>query len=967
MTDRSARPFAAARLTIALALAVCASPAVAIVEIVDDVSPAPPEGFPNPILSPQNDANDDGIYDWLEPGGNNVFTSGLVEADPDFPNGSGPFGVAWNDPRIWVDYDTPQNILVGQTGSGRLTINAGTDLRYQHLVLGGLSDGADIGGAAVPALTFETQIVPEEFDIVQDIASLAPLGRSRGFGTVVVTGPGSTFNNDPSMVPQAFAVALNLANGATGNDINAPVFDIVGATGLQANESRSVDQNENGFDVIVGFNGGGRLEVSAGGQVQIQDALMAAVLPGTSGDVLVDGSGSYLVANGRIERQSNQTMTSNDTTSFIGGLGRGELTVSNGGRADFFAGLTIGHATGGVGIALDALPGTVDGSASGTVTVNGPGSNVTATTGLNGLAIAVGEPRATPLTAAYDPTTDTGVASGQLNLVDNGSVLADGSAAIGPQGRVELSGGLLNVSNALLHDGAIQGFGTVQAGTLATSPNARINGVDNPLDNPMPANGPLRLVVGAGADPQTNVLTNRGVIGGVLDATIAGGVDNQGVIEAAGSITATRMFTRTTSRLVGGTNGEGTLRLLLTDPTSVVDATPVTPAGVPSNFGAFQNRGEIAGSIDFTIAGGFVNGDVGVFAGEDPEGSAGGTIRASGRIVSGTFINHRYGVISVGAGESLTMLATDAVGVTLPNLVVQDGTAQDAGRDGDVETTPADFVQANLGAINVSGGSLEVGRAIATLPTTVADIDHNRLFRNARAVNVNPGSTSTNNDGDEMVGTITGIDATLSFREGLYNTGVVAFTGGSSAVSGEVINAGFFRAADGGADGDPLTLADNRPNRNGIDYDADADEEYLRPGVLLATGAGTTVSFADNVTNTGLIAVGPGATMNFLGDLDNTGGTVQIAADTFTSTGAVIQVGGDIRISGGGLFVDDFGDQLPNPDVGASFALATASSSPMNFATSGASSLVDGVSLTVLDASGVLTEDSLFTVLDLPD
>ncbi|QDT67227.1 hypothetical protein MalM25_01240 [Planctomycetes bacterium MalM25] len=926
-------PRYAATLLILLALA--CTPALAAVNNTGDVRPVAPGGFGLPIGANGIDDDGDNIADWIDSQGNNVFDN---LADPNNPLGGN--GLNWDNELIWVDYETTQNILIGETGYGLLEINGGSALRYQHLVLGGSAEDTN-GNLEL------TTTDGEDYDFLQD---LRDQDNSRtGVGVMTITGVGSVFNNDPNVIPGEFQTALNFA------DPSADVGDQVNTT---PDPTARVD--DEGFDVHVGLLGSGQLNVLAGGRIEIQDALLVGTASTAQGDVTVDGFGSYLAAYGRTEFQpgtGTPSMPTTVTASIVGGNGRGSLTVSEGGRADFFNGLSIGAGNGSptaANIASEDV-GTTDPLSSGVVTVTGNGSSLTidSTTLIrNGAALAIGELRGDPTaTLRYDnggavinaPDGTQTLGDGLLRIEtgSNVTVIGSGSAEVGFNGVLELRGGRINVGGDLVNDGRIDGVGDVLATTLNTSVYSTIRGGDPDAQPGNPSSEPLRIVLAGNGGGGGIAFTNLGLVDGLVDLSVTGDLSNLGRIEVGGEIKARAIITTVGSSLIGNAATGSPLRIRLDSQDQVDEANP-----------ALQNNGLIGGDIDLITPGGVVNGGNLI---DEPNSSNGGVIRANGVIQVGTFINHGLGEIHVEQGKSLSILAVGVPPVaTLPGVVLEDGIDQrtSGGTDApDGEAGNADFYVANLGKIIVNGGTFESGWVTDNRPD-IEDgaINHVRLFRNARHVEVDAASTSAAPVGDETVGTITSIDGTLLFRDGLYNTGVVSFAGGANVVRGQVINAGFFR---------------DTPDRNGIDYDP-GTEEYLRPGVILVSGDNTSVTFQDSVRNSGIISIGPnGNVANFLGDLDNTGGTIQIALSPFAAdvVSAYITVGGEVRINGGSIVLNGGGGTV-DPTSVSSFAFATA---PGEIALAGEPLVPGEFSLTVLEADGELSEDSLFTSLVLPE
>lgn len=901
-----------------LAALLAASPAMAIVTVEGSVQPAGPSGTFGNLPEGTIDADGDGINDYINIGGNRVFSDGTRFDDPD---GSLTGAVPWDDEALWVDYDTRQNILVGDAFStGSLTINGGSALRYAHLVIGHASELSPFP----TTLNFDPTDDPDRFDFITDLTTVQTGGG--GSGTMIITGPGSIFNNDPNIIPREFQTDLNAVEFARGGGrFDNPIYDLAGELQstvlIPGGINPTIRDDDDGYDVIVGLTGTGILQIDNGGRMEVQDDLMVAVGNETVGSVIVDGFGSSLSAFGRSRLDDSGLTVENDHSSFIGGRGAGSLTVQNFGRAEFRNGLAIGAPTGSALISETSTSAQGAGQGSGTVEITGNGSrmDVYATSGIAGLqtnsgenlALAIGSVRTGSIATPIDPalTANQNLQTGTLTIAADATVnvlfsqaystnLGDANAAVGPNGQVFLRDGNFLIGNRLIHDGDINGYGLIRARELETSISSVISGGDPNAQSGVPSD-PLRIVLlGDGLPPaplEPPALAHRGVIEGKVDMQISGDVANGGVIDISGELSARSLFMNNGALLRSNASISGPLRIRLSSDTQVTAGPPAV--GVAPV--ALLNGGTIAGDIDLVTAGGIENGD-------PTGGGNGGSIRASGSIQSGTLLNNRYGEIRVGQGQSLSILATATTAILNPR-VFQNGVNQ-AGAIANGPATPATFYQANLGTIRVDGGYLELGRAAGFVPTTNPLVTpHVELFRNARSVV----------DGAAL-GTMQLSDGEVRFRNGVYNTGVIAMTAGDNTISGQVVNAG--EISYGGA---------------------------LFPGIILVSGNHTTATFEDLVVNDGFISIGPdNNVVNFLGDLINSG-TIEVAENISSfgvSESAYLVVAGNVQINGG--------------TVGFAFATG-GSSAPVT------APLTAGFSTTLIDA-GSLDPTSRFSALDLP-
>jgi T5SS/PEP-CTERM-associated repeat protein len=216
--------------------------------------------------------------------------------------------------------DTNQNvdIIVGQTSSGSLLIDGGSALRDENLIIG---DSAKVGGA--------TGVI------------------RRGAGTVTITGPGSLYNNDPTIIPP---LPANFAGSLVPRAINAA----------------------DGYDLYVGRSGNGTLNITAGGTAQIQDAIVAGDQSQTTGIIIVDGFDSFLGNTGGSTGAGIHQMV-------IGHLGTGQMNITNGGQVVANGPNITGGSTLTVGAVVGSDPTTdaqpqVFSGGQGSVTVDGIGS-----------------------------------------------------------------------------------------------------------------------------------------------------------------------------------------------------------------------------------------------------------------------------------------------------------------------------------------------------------------------------------------------------------------------------------------------------------------------------------------------------------------------------------------------------------------------------------------------------------------
>lgn len=273
------------------------------------------------------DADLNNILDTIDSQGNNVYSYLADANDPLGPSPSNGNNLPWNAPTIWSDYETSQNILVGQTGPGEIEINGGTSLRYQHVVLGGHGEFGVTSGILNLQATTEANS-----DQSADFAYQAQIDNSalstNGLGILTVVGFGSTLNLNPGVIEGEWQNVFRIYHEAAGTTWDGTVPDDSG---------RPTDK---GFNCFVGLKGSGKLYVEAGGSVLVQNRLLVGMSEGSFGNVEISGSGSTLAAYG----ESSVGITSTtEPWSLIGDEGNGVLIVKNGAKASFLGGLRCGE------------------------------------------------------------------------------------------------------------------------------------------------------------------------------------------------------------------------------------------------------------------------------------------------------------------------------------------------------------------------------------------------------------------------------------------------------------------------------------------------------------------------------------------------------------------------------------------------------------------------------------------------
>ena len=423
-------------------------------------------------------------------------------------------------------------------------------------------------------------------------------------GLVTVDGVGSEWiNTDGLVIGQEGIGTLEITNGGQVSSASGGIALNAGATG-----DVTVDGAGSLFDISgslnVGYADEGTLTITNGGEVRSgSDAYIGTVSSGV-GKVTVDGAGSLLSA------------TSQDL--YVGYGGDGTLEISNGGEVE----------AGYVGIADD------DAGAAGLVTVDGPGSLLSASSyfyvGLYGsgtLEITNGGE-----VDANGPEAVVGYVAGSDSLVtvDGAgslfSVLDD--LTIGNEGK-----GTLHVTNG----GEVEGGNRVFIGDSSSGVGSvTVDGVGSVLSSSdeiyVGANGVGTLTISNGgvvaSDIDTIVLAQYALTSGTLNIGAASGDTAQG----AGTLDSTSL-----------TLGDGSAEIVFnhTDTDYDFDAA-ISGAGQISQIeGVTKLTGDSSGFSGTTaISGGslYVNGLLG-----GAISSSGGTLGGSGTV----------GSLTLGSGATL--------------------------------------------------------------------------------------------------------------------------------------------------------------------------------------------------------------------------------------------------------------------------------------------------------------------------
>jgi hypothetical protein len=397
------------------------------------------------------------------------------------------------------------SIIVGRSSRGQLNIIDST-LRDMDLVIG---DQATINGVL-----------------------------QRGKGTVRIEGLRGVFNNNPNILPLL-----------PGGDPDAPMSPSV--------VPRPTDV---GYDLFVGRNGIGELNISLGGTAEVQDAVIVGDNGGGQGTLRIDGNGSYL-GSGGFETVSVDPSVIN--YMIIGRLGSGTMSITNGGQA-----YNLGPILAGGGDSETF--GAVIGAAFAAVESNAPGAAGQGTVNVVG--------------------GDGGAAAAQSTWTVGGTLQVGGfhnnRIGVGPNAVEDLDG------NEVVY-GADVGRGTLHVGS-----GGLVNIVTPPLD-PDAVNVPNRLDLLVGRFGTIDLAGGKIELLGAFDNSDPdnpgqelenGRLINDGIVQGYGSINVLQFR----NRVLGRVSVNGGQELLI-DTTGIYEESDLPVPGGPeyplSNYGVIDVLG----------------------------------------------------------------------------------------------------------------------------------------------------------------------------------------------------------------------------------------------------------------------------------------------------------------------------------------------------------------------------------------
>jgi T5SS/PEP-CTERM-associated repeat protein len=252
-----------------------------------------------------------------------------------------------------------------------------------------------------------------------------------------------------------------------------------------------------------------------------------------------------------------------------------------------------------------------------------------------------------------------------------------------------------------------------------------------------------------------------------------------------------------------------------------------------------------------------------------------GTVGGSGTISVGQFRNRALGQVHVAASEKLVVNSTGQFGLS-----------------------PAidEELLSNYGLIDVLG--TEQNRAEIDFNYTPTNVTGSNAVTRP-FINFRPAPLTVINGGRQQ-GDIVGQSSTFRFQSGMENHGNFKFTGGTNIVSGNISNC---------AAGDPVCVGST-----------------IGRGLILITGANTSVTFEDNVYNSGMFQIdSPNSPVTIDGNI-----TFGANSQLITTLGSHISVAGNLifssAIAGTSFFSANLLD-LNSLAVGQQFSFLTFSGS----------------------------------------
>ena len=591
----------------------------------------------------------------------------VISSTRTYPNGltvnSGTFVIDSNG----VVSTGSSNTIVSQTGTDNGTLVISGTLSNVSAIIG---QGTDSIGMATVTGSGATWTSTSSLTVgssgagmlnVQNggvaLAGQVLAGDAAGsYGAIVVSGSGSYLesNGAEMVVGNNGSGSLNVTAGATAADYGATIGSGTGSSG-SVTVSGSSSQWYNQNYLTVGQAGSGSLNIQGGGNVTTGQAV-AANNAGSVGSITVGGAGSVLVN------------TSTDYAMLVGLDGSGTLTVQSGGLVtnhDAYLGVNAGSngsakVTGAGSLWSNSGDLFVGESGTGALLIEASGQVTDADASIGANAGSFGTAKVTGADSTWN--TDNLLAVG-----DSGT----GSLTIEAAGVVHDTFGVVGNSNTGVGSVTVNGAGSAWtnssnlfvgyagSGTLSILSGATVSDVDGVAGYSAGSHGSV-LVQGAGSRWNNGARVGIGVTGSGTLGILAGGVVSGSTVilgSDAGSygeatVDGTGSQLNALQTLMVGNSGTGVL-------TVRAGATAHSQYGVVAGFAGSQGIATITGGgSQWTI-------DQGFFVGDSGTGVA--NILAGGHVTSagGIIAQQGFGVVNVDGGGSQWSSASDInVGVS---------------------------------------------------------------------------------------------------------------------------------------------------------------------------------------------------------------------------------------------------------------------------------------------------------------
>lgn len=236
------------------------------------------------------------------------------------------------NPASWTASD---NVFIGYSQPGSLTVNGDSDLFSRHSSIGSHSTGAGVAtvnGAGSTWTSTYTLVVGSSGDGTLEIANAGAVSNTEGYigknssstGTVTVSGGDSTWtNSDTLFIGEYGHGTLNISSGGSVSNPYCLLGKEFGATGAVTVSGTGSTWTSTG-SVYLGEYGRGSLEITNGGTVSSLYCYAAHYSRHPGSTITIPSSASVKVSG------SGSTWTTSKTL-YLGGDGDARLDIDNGG------------------------------------------------------------------------------------------------------------------------------------------------------------------------------------------------------------------------------------------------------------------------------------------------------------------------------------------------------------------------------------------------------------------------------------------------------------------------------------------------------------------------------------------------------------------------------------------------------------------------------------------------------------